>query len=113
MFMKLLSILYSRFPHSPLRPAISYKLTIYFHSSSYIFSTKQGPYLILTTTTPTCSTCRMTTIKKQRITLFMNSSITKHAKAQAALEDTSLTTLVEKALTRYLPKKLLLGRPKS
>jgi len=57
----------------------------------------------------------MTTIKnnlaqaekniKQRLTLFVNPSILKHARAQAVVEETSLTTLVEKALFAYLPKE--------
>jgi len=34
----------------------------------------------------------------------MNPAITKQARAQAIVEDSTLTSLVEKALTRYLPK---------
>lgn len=49
----------------------------------------------------------MTTNKKQRITLFINPSIAKHAKAQAVIEELSLTTLVEKVLIKYLPKKIV------
>ena len=45
----------------------------------------------------------MTTDTKQRITLFINASITKHAMAQAVVEDLALTNLVEKALIDYLP----------
>jgi len=41
---------------------------------------------------------------KQRVTLFVNPSILKHAKAQAVVEDLSLTVLVEKALMKYLPR---------
>lgn len=37
----------------------------------------------------------------------MNPLIIKHARAQAVIEDLSLTTLVEKALVRYLPKKTI------
>jgi hypothetical protein len=40
---------------------------------------------------------------KQRITLFLNSSIVKQAKAQAIVDDVSLTELIEIALTQYLP----------
>jgi len=42
---------------------------------------------------------------KQRVTLFLNPSISKHARAQAVLEDLTLTSLVEKALTKYLPRE--------
>lgn len=52
----------------------------------------------------------MTTTKKQRVTLFLNSSISKHAKAQAIVEDTTLTLLVEKALIRYLPKETIIKK---
>lgn len=41
---------------------------------------------------------------KQRLTLFINPSVAKHAKAQAVVEEMSLTNLVEKALINYLPK---------
>lgn len=41
---------------------------------------------------------------KQRITLFIKPSIIKQAKAQAILEELTLTSLVEKALIKYLPK---------
>jgi len=46
----------------------------------------------------------MTTTTTQRTTLFLNSAIVKHARAQAVVEDLTLTTLVEKALINYLPK---------
>jgi hypothetical protein len=52
----------------------------------------------------------MTTIQKQRITLFLNPSISKHAKAQAVVEETTLTSLVEKALTKYLPKETIVRK---
>ena len=52
----------------------------------------------------------MTTNDKQRVTIFLNPSITKHAKAQAVLEELSLTALVEKALIKYLPKKIVIRR---
>jgi hypothetical protein len=42
---------------------------------------------------------------KQRVTLFVNPSILKHARAQAVVEDLSLTSLVEKSLINYLPKE--------
>jgi len=52
----------------------------------------------------------MTTIKKQRVTLFLNPLISKHAKAQAIVEDTTLTLLVEKALIKYLPKETIIKK---
>lgn len=42
--------------------------------------------------------------KTQRVTLFLNPGLAKHAKAQAVIEEMSLTELVEKALIKYLPK---------
>ena len=41
---------------------------------------------------------------KQRLTLFLNPGLIKHAKAQAVVEEMSLTSLIEKALNNYLPK---------
>ena len=41
---------------------------------------------------------------KQRTTLFLNPSIVKQAKAQAVVEELTLTSLIEKALIQYLPK---------
>ncbi|OGG20105.1 hypothetical protein A3D03_01085 [Candidatus Gottesmanbacteria bacterium RIFCSPHIGHO2_02_FULL_40_13] len=52
----------------------------------------------------------MTIIKKQRITLFINSSLAKQAKAQAVVEEISLTNLVEKSLIRYLPKETVIKK---
>ncbi len=52
----------------------------------------------------------MTTNKKQRITLFMNPAIAKHAKAQAIIEDLTLTDLVESALISYLPKETVIKK---
>lgn len=46
----------------------------------------------------------MTTITKQRLTLFLNPSIIKQSKAQAVVQDLTLTAFVEKALIKYLPK---------
>jgi hypothetical protein len=54
----------------------------------------------------------MTTNTKQRITLFINPSIAKHARAQAVVEDLTLTTLVEKALIDYLPQKTVIKKVK-
>ena len=52
----------------------------------------------------------MTTTDKQRLTLFINPAIAKHAKAQAIVEDLSLTNLVEKALIYYLPKETVIKK---
>jgi hypothetical protein len=52
----------------------------------------------------------MTTDNKQRITLFLNTSIAKHARAQAVVEETTLTKLVEKALIDYLPKETVIRK---
>jgi 5'-deoxynucleotidase YfbR-like HD superfamily hydrolase len=49
-------------------------------------------------------------INKQRITLFLNSAIVKHARAEAVVEDLTLTTLVEKALIAYLPKETVIKK---
>ena len=53
----------------------------------------------------------MTTNTKQRITLFLNPKIVKHAKAQAILEEQTLTILVEKALLKYLPGETIIKKP--
>lgn len=52
----------------------------------------------------------MTTKNKQRITLFINPSIAIHARAQAVVEEITLTNLVEKALTNYLPKETVIKK---
>lgn len=52
----------------------------------------------------------MTTNDRQRITLFINPSIAKHAKAEAVVEELSLTALVEKALINYLPKETVIKK---
>ncbi len=54
----------------------------------------------------------MTTDNKQRVTLFINPSIVKHAKAQAVIEELSLTNLVETALINYLPKETIIKKAK-
>lgn len=54
----------------------------------------------------------MTTTTKQRITIFMNPSIAKHARAQAVVEDLTLTKIVEKALISYLPQKTIIKKIK-
>lgn len=52
----------------------------------------------------------MATSAKQRLTLFLHPSITKHARAQAIVEDLTLTHLVEKALIAYLPKETVIKK---
>ena len=52
----------------------------------------------------------MATDNKKRVTLFINPSIAKQAKAQAVVDGLSLTTLVEKALINYLPKETVIKK---
>ena len=52
----------------------------------------------------------MTSIVKQRITLFVKPLLAKHARAQAVLEDLTLTELVEKALIQYLPAETIIRK---
>ena len=47
---------------------------------------------------------------KQRITIFMDPAIAKHSKAQAVVEDKTLTELIEKALLSYLPKETIIKK---
>ncbi|HUC95081.1 MAG TPA: hypothetical protein VMR19_03735 [Candidatus Saccharimonadales bacterium] len=54
----------------------------------------------------------MTIIKKQRVTLFLNPSIVKHARTQAIVEELTLTAFVEKALIKYLPKETVIKKIK-
>lgn len=54
----------------------------------------------------------MTNNTKKRVTLFLNSVIAKQARAQAVLEDVSLTSLVEKALIQYLPTETIIKKAK-
>ncbi|EKE00121.1 MAG: hypothetical protein ACD_22C00089G0003 [uncultured bacterium] len=64
----------------------------------------------LTSTTTACTVLSMTTTTPQRVTLFVNPSLVKHARAQAIVEDITLTSLVEKALTKYLPKETIIKK---
>ena len=64
----------------------------------------------LTTTTSMCSICSMTTDKKQRVTLFIKPSIVTQARAQAVVEEITLTALVEKALLSYLPEEIIIKK---
>ncbi|EKD80124.1 MAG: hypothetical protein ACD_40C00197G0012 [uncultured bacterium] len=52
----------------------------------------------------------MTNDDKQRVTLFLNPKILKHARAEAVVEDLTLTSLVENALTAYLPKETVIKK---
>lgn len=54
----------------------------------------------------------MTKLNTKRVTLFMSPSITKHARAQAVVEELTLTNLVEKALIKYLPKETVIKKVK-
>lgn len=63
----------------------------------------------MTSATTSCSILSMTT-NKQRVTLFLNPLITKHARAQAVVEEVTLTKLVEKALITYLPKETVIKK---
>jgi hypothetical protein len=47
---------------------------------------------------------------KQRITLFLNPSLAKHARAQAVIDDVTLTVLVERALLSYLPAETVIKK---
>ena len=61
-------------------------------------------------TTPSCTTCSMTTTNKKRVTLFLNSKLLKQAKVQSVVEGISLTSLAERALVRYLPKEIIIEK---
>jgi len=52
----------------------------------------------------------MITNNKQRVTLFVNPSILKQSRAQAIVEERTLTSLVEKALINYLPKETIIKK---
>ncbi|MFZ2975310.1 MAG: hypothetical protein WA055_01600 [Candidatus Moraniibacteriota bacterium] len=52
----------------------------------------------------------MTTKKNQRLTIFINPSLAKQAKAQAIVEERSLTDLIERALIEYLPKETIIKK---
>ena len=66
----------------------------------------------MTSITTSCIILSMTTTTKQRITLFLNPSIAKHARAQAVVEDLTLTEIVEKSLIEYLPQKTVIKKVK-
>jgi hypothetical protein len=52
----------------------------------------------------------MTNNEKQRATFFLNPALLKQAKAQAVVEDMSVSLLVEKALSKYLPKETVIRK---
>ena len=53
-----------------------------------------------------------TNTNKQRVTLFLNPDLLKHAKTQAVIEDITLTSLIEKTLVKYLPEEKKIIKPK-
>lgn len=55
----------------------------------------------------------MTTIKGRRVTIFLNQALVKQAKAQAVIQELTLTELVEKSLILYLPKETVIKKVKS
>lgn len=54
--------------------------------------------------------CTMTTNDTKRTTLFLNPSLLKHAKAQAVIEELTLTALIERSLTKYLPEQTVIKK---
>jgi len=48
---------------------------------------------------------------KQRVTIFINPDLLKQAKAQAVIEDITLTNLIERALLQHLPKVIVIKKP--
>lgn len=52
----------------------------------------------------------MTTTDKQRTTLFLKPNLLKHAKAQAIIEDITFTSLIERALVKYLPDETVIKK---
>ena len=64
----------------------------------------------MTSNTTGCTISSMTTNDKQRVTLFLNPGLLKHAKAQAVIEEITLTALVELALVAYLPKETVIKK---
>jgi hypothetical protein len=48
---------------------------------------------------------------KQRVTVFIDPGLLKQAKAQALIEEGTLTNLIERALHQYLPTEILIIKP--
>jgi len=53
----------------------------------------------------------MTSDDKRRVTIFIHPAIVKHARAQAVVEEITLTELVEKALDNYLSPEIIIKKP--
>ena len=66
----------------------------------------------MTTISTMCNLCIMTNNDKQRVTLFINTAILKHAKAQAVVDGVTLTALVETALVKHLPEETVIKKLK-
>lgn len=47
---------------------------------------------------------------KQRLTLFIDPLLVKHARARAVIEDISLARLVSEALIKYLPEETVIKK---
>jgi len=62
----------------------------------------------LTSNSISCTICSITTLNTRRITLFLTPALAKQAKAQAVIDDISLTTLVQRALMAFLPKETII-----
>lgn len=69
-----------------------------------------SPHTHLTSTTHKCTILSMTTINKQRLTLFISPDIIKQAKVQAIIEELTLTAFIEKVLGTYLPKEIIIKK---
>lgn len=54
--------------------------------------------------------CSMSISSKQRATFFLNSDLLKHARAQAVVEEITLTSLIERALNKYLPTQTVIKK---
>jgi len=68
-------------------------------------------YCSLTSSLTSCSIAIMTSDDKRRVTIFIHPAIVKHARAQAVVEEITLTELVEKALDNYLSPEIIIKKP--
>jgi len=50
----------------------------------------------------------MTSNKKQRLTIFLDPKLIKLAKAQAVILETTLTSVIETALVKFLPEEIII-----
>ena len=64
----------------------------------------------MTSTTTSCTITSIAMNKKQRVTIFLNPLISKQAKAEAVVQEITLTSLIEKALVKYLPKETVIKK---